>query len=154
MRSLFIMPESIIPLMTGRIESVMITPEKGKTKMLRDIKILIVDDQPRTRRSLKALLSTCVRADVIREAAGGMEAVQVVQEAHPDLVLMDVQMPGMDGLQATRLIKASWPSVSIIALSMYNDYRVEALAAGASAFISKGDSPDSLLEAIEKMAAN
>src|SRR5512142_1910788 len=122
--------------------------------MRRDVKILIVDDQPRTRRSLKALLSTCVRADVIREAADGKEAVQIVQESHPDLVLMDVQMPGMDGLQATRLIKSTWPNVSVIALSMYNDYSVEALAAGANAFISKGDSPDRLLEAIEKMADN
>lgn len=118
------------------------------------MKILIVDDQARTRRSLKALLSTCVRADVIREAADGKEAVQIVDESHPDLVLMDVQMPGMDGLQATRLIKSTWPKVSIIALSMYNDYRGEALAAGANAFISKGDSPDKLLETIENMADN
>ncbi len=113
------------------------------------MKILIVDDQPRTRQSLKALLTTCLPVQVVREAASGQEAVLLVQESRPDLVLMDIEMPGMDGLQATRLIKTAHPQVRIIVLSMYNDYNRDALAAGASVFVSKGDSPNRLIQAIE-----
>jgi len=109
------------------------------------IRVLIVDDQPRARKSVKALLSTWQRVGEMYEASDGREAVQLVRELQPDAVLMDVRMPEMDGLQATVQIKASWPQVKVVVLSMHLEYRDEALAAGADAFVSKGEPADRLL---------
>ena len=109
------------------------------------MQILIVDDQPRARQSLKALLVTWPQVKEIREAANGQEAVHLVEESQPHVVLMDVRMPEMDGVEATRLIKARWPQVKVIVLSMYADYMADALAAGADAFVSKGEPPERLL---------
>ena len=116
------------------------------------VKILIVDDQPRARQSLRALLSTWPPATEIREAADGHEAIQLVQEMQPDIVLMDVRMPEMNGLEATRHIKARWSQVRIIVLTLHGQYEAEALAAGADAFIGKGEPPDRLLSALSPAA--
>lgn len=122
--------------------------------MVKPLRVLIVDDQPRARQSLKTLLATWRRAKDVREAANGQQAVQLVEESQPDIVLMDARMPEMDGLQATRLIKARWPHVKVILLSMYADYKDDALAAGADAFIGKGELAGQLLtvlaEAVER----
>ena len=91
------------------------------------------------------MLSTWTRAPEIREAGNGREAVRLVEELPPDLVLMDVRMPEMDGLEATGQIKARWPQVKVIVLSMYIEHRDEALAAGADAFVGKGEAPEALL---------
>jgi DNA-binding NarL/FixJ family response regulator len=113
--------------------------------MTQHAQILIVDDQPRARQSLRALLSTWSSAAEIREAVDGQEAVQLVEERQPDVVLMDVRMPEMDGLQATELIKARWPQVKVVVLTLYGEYEAEALTAGADGFIGKGEPPDRLL---------
>jgi len=110
------------------------------------IRILIVDDQPRARKSLKALLSTWPRVGEVHEASNGREAVELVRELRPDAVLMDVRMPEMDGLKATVQIKALWPQVKVVVLSMYLEYQDEALALGADAFVGKGEAPDRLLD--------
>jgi YesN/AraC family two-component response regulator len=91
-------------------------------------------------------LSTWPRASEICEASNGREAVQLVGELQPDLVLMDVRMPEVDGLQATMQVKTQWPGIKVIVLSMYTEYRDQALAAGADAFVSKGEAPDKLLD--------
>jgi CheY-like chemotaxis protein len=114
--------------------------------MQEPIRALIVDDQPRARKSLKALLSTWSTAAEIREATDGQEAVQRVRELQFDVVLMDVRMPGMDGLAATRLIKECQPQVKVVVLSMYAEHREEALDAGADAFIGKGEAAERLLD--------
>ena len=121
--------------------------------MTHHIQILIVDDQPRARQSLRALLSTWPAAAEIREAVDGHEAIRLVQEQRPDIVLMDVRMPGMDGLQATQRIKARWPQIKIIVLTLYCEYEAEALAAGADIFSSKGEPPERLLAALAVLAA-
>ncbi len=113
--------------------------------MVEGLQVLIVDDQPRARRSLKALLATCAQIETAREAADGRDALALVEERLPDVILMDARMPEMDGLQATRLIKTKWPQVKIIVLSMYAEYMDEALAAGADAFVSKGAPAEKLL---------
>ncbi len=109
------------------------------------IRVLIVDDQPRARKSVKALLSTWRRVGEIYEAGNGREALQLVREIQPDVVLMDVRMPEVDGLEATAKIKAMWPQVKVVVLSMHLEYREEALAAGADAFVGKGEPADRLL---------
>jgi CheY-like chemotaxis protein len=115
--------------------------------------ILIVDDQPRARQSLRALLSTWPGVAGVREAAGGQEALRLVERQQPDVVVMDMRMPGMDGLQATRLIKARWPRIRVMVLTLYAEYEAEALAAGADDFISKGEPPDRLLGALSSVVA-
>lgn len=113
------------------------------------IEVLVVDDQPRARQSLRALLSTWPLAGVVREAGNGREALERIQEARPDLVLIDARMPEMDGLQATVQIKARWPQVKVVLLSMYGEYEQDALAAGADAFVGKGEPPERLLSSLE-----
>ncbi len=117
------------------------------------VQILIVDDQPRARQSLRALLSTWPPAGEVREAVDGREAVQLVEKRQPDVILMDVRMPELDGLQATQIIKASWPKIKVIVLTLYGEYEGEALAAGADVFIGKGEPPDRLLTALSSLAA-
>lgn len=116
--------------------------------MSEQVQVLIVDDQPRARQSLKALLATWPLIGAMREATNGEEAIGSVEQARPDIVLMDVHMPVMNGLEATRRIKEHWPQVRIIALSIYGDYQVDALVAGADAFVSKGESPEKLLDTV------
>lgn len=121
--------------------------------MIERVRILVVDDQPRARQGLKALLATWPPAQEVREAANGREALALVEESQPDLVLMDIRMPEMDGLEATRRIKARWPHVQVIVLSMYAEYADEALAAQADAYVCKGDPPEKLLATLAAIAA-
>ncbi len=113
--------------------------------MNRSLRILIVDDQPRTRQSLKALLSVKFPMDEVREAASGIEAIQSLEQDPPDLILMDARMPEMDGIETTRLIKAKHPQVKIIILSMFSEYQAAALAAGADGYLAKEETLELLL---------
>jgi DNA-binding NarL/FixJ family response regulator len=122
--------------------------------MVKGIQILIVDDQPRARQGLRALLSTVPHVEGIREASNGQEALQIAIESEPDVVLMDVVMPTMDGLEATRQIKAQHPAIKVIILSMYGDYQEKARAAGADAFVTKGEPPTKLLKMLETLMGN
>jgi DNA-binding NarL/FixJ family response regulator len=112
------------------------------------MQVLIVDDQPRTRQSLKLLLKTVPAITEIREAADGLEALDAVREAQPQVVIMDARMPNLDGLEAIRIIKASWPKTRVILLSMYQEYQEGAKGLDIDAFVSKGDPPEKLLEQV------
>lgn len=120
--------------------------------MSEPIRVLVVDDQPRARQSLKTLLATCPQVKEVREAALAREAMRLIQESQPDVVLMDVQMPEMNGLQATRLVKAQWPQVKVIVLTLYAEYAAEARAARADAFICKGEPAGKLLTTLMTVA--
>lgn len=115
---------------------------------IRPVKVLIADDHPRSRRGLRALLTTSPMLKVVGEAADGQEAVHLVETYQPDVVLMDAQMPVMDGLEASRRIKRQWPQAKIIMLTVYNGHRAEAAAAGIDVFLSKGCPVETLLSAI------
>ena len=119
-----------------------------------EVRVLIADDKRSARQGLKALLARIPDIEVVGEAANGQEAVEVTAVHQPDVVLMDAQMPGMDGLEATRRIKSQWPAVKIIILTLHPQYRQRALAAGADAFLLKGGTAESLwntvLQAKEK----
>jgi CheY-like chemotaxis protein len=126
-------------------------PEQRKVEKMSK-RILIVDDLARARQSMKALVSTLPDVTALTEATNGLEAVALAESWTPDAVLMDVCMAEMDGLQATRTIKARWPHIKIIILSMYGDYEAQALEAGADAFVNKGEPPARLLQALDTVA--
>ena len=99
--------------------------------MDREIKVLIVDGQHRSRQSLQALLATWPAVASIREAANGVEALSLAEEYRPDLIVIDVRMPEMGGLETTLKIKDRWPDTGVVVLSMYDGFEPSAIAAGA-----------------------
>jgi DNA-binding NarL/FixJ family response regulator len=110
--------------------------------------ILIVDDDQASREGLRELFELRPNVTVIGEAIDGEEAVNLADALHPDLVVMDVQMPRMDGLEATRQIKQHTPAIRVVLLTMYREYRAAALRSGADAFLVKGDGIGPLLAAL------
>jgi DNA-binding NarL/FixJ family response regulator len=111
------------------------------------IRIIVVDNRASNRRGLKALLAFEPRIVIIGEAGDGHEAIHLVGKDQPDLVLMDIHMPVMDGLEATQTIKSTWPGVKVILYSVYPGYEKEATQAGADSFMIKG-APDTTPSAI------
>jgi DNA-binding NarL/FixJ family response regulator len=111
-------------------------------------KVLIVDDLPQARDGLHVLLDTFPQIEIVGEAADGQEAVRLVQAFQPDVVLMDVHMPRMNGLDATQMIKALRPETVVIVLTVHSNHEIEAFAAGADAFFRKGVQAEELVEAI------
>jgi CheY-like chemotaxis protein len=113
-------------------------------------RVLFVDDHKVMRQGLINLIGTQPRIDVAGEASNGKEAIDQVRQLKPDVVLMDISMPEMDGIEATRYIKAQWPEVRVIALSMFEDEHITRtmIDAGAEAFVSKTASSTELLKAI------
>src|SRR4051812_21862941 len=113
--------------------------ESAPTTEIEAARIIIVDDHDFLRAGLRSLLAGEPDVEVIGEAASGPEAISLCRRVHPDLVLMDVTMPEMDGLEATRLIKQDLPQTSIIIVTVHNnpDYLLEAIKAGAAGYILK-----------------
>lgn len=116
--------------------------------MKQGVRVLIADDQRAARQGLKALLTHYPQVTVVGEAANGQEVVLLIPACQPDVILMDMQMPVMDGIQTTQAIRRHWPDTKVIALTMYSQYKTEALAAGVDAFLVKGCATDILLDVI------
>lgn len=119
------------------------------------IKIILVDDHDVVRTGLRSFLSGQADVQVIAEARNGEEALLRADELKPDLVIMDITMPGMDGLEATRKLKVRQPECLVLALTVHEDkqYFMEMLAAGASGYITKQAAADDLMAAIRAVAA-
>ncbi|WP_058557224.1 response regulator [Thiohalocapsa sp. ML1] len=119
------------------------------------LRVLLVDDHTMVRRALAATLEDAPDVVIVGEAADGLDAVHAVEHLQPDVVLMDFAMPRLDGLEATRRIKARWPGVGIIGLSMYDeaDRAAAMIEAGASAYLSKTGDIDALLATIRSVGA-
>jgi two-component system response regulator NreC len=118
------------------------------------VKLLLVDDHPIVRSGLRMLFLSEPGMQIVGEASSGQEAVEAVSRLQPDVVIMDVSMPGMNGIEATRRIKAAHPHTAVLALTMYEDeqYFFEMLNAGASGYIPKRAAPDDLVSAIKVVA--
>ncbi len=118
-------------------------------KMLR---LVVVDDDARTRGAMAAYLATRKGITVIAEAADGQEAINLIPVQVPDVILMDVRMPRLDGLHAARILKDRWPRTKVIILSMYPSYRADAEEIGADAFLVKGGTTEDLVSTIRAVA--
>jgi DNA-binding NarL/FixJ family response regulator len=103
-----------------------------------EIKVIIADDLRSTRRAIRAVLSFEPRILILGESANGEDAIQMVGEKQPDLVLMDVHMPVLDGIKATQVIKTSWPYIKVVVYTVFPGYQEEAYRAGADYFLIKG----------------
>ena len=119
------------------------------------IRVLVVDDQSMVRAGFRLLLANETNIEVVAEAADGLEAVRQAARSHPDVILMDIRMPRLDGLEATRRILASDQHARILILTTFDldDYVFEALKAGASGFVLKDDPPEQLIAAVRTVAA-
>jgi DNA-binding NarL/FixJ family response regulator len=118
------------------------------------IRVLVVDDQSMVRAGFRMLLAGEKDIDVVAEATNGLEAVDKAARFHPTVVLMDIRMPELDGLEATRRILAADNAARILILTTFDldEYVFEALRAGASGFVLKDDSPEQLIAAIRTNA--
>ncbi len=118
------------------------------------IRVIIVDDQTLVRTGFRMILATEPGIEVVGESANGAEALDEVARSGPDVVLMDIRMPAMDGLVATRRIAASHPGTRVVILTTYDldEYVFDALRAGASGFLLKDAPPDQLVAAIRVAA--
>ena len=119
------------------------------------IRVLVADDQSMVRAGFRMLLSGEADIDVVAEAGTGLEAVSKAARFHPNVVLMDIRMPELDGLEATRRILAADPSARVLILTTFDldEYIYEGLSAGASGFVLKDDPPEQLIAAIRTVAS-
>jgi DNA-binding NarL/FixJ family response regulator len=122
---------------------------------VKPIRLVVVDDHPTFVRAVSVLLETDSGIDVVATASDGADAVDIVISAQPDVVLMDVSMPGLDGIAATAAIAEAAPHVAVVALTMFDDdERIgAAVRAGARGYVLKGASPDEIRTAIKGAAA-
>jgi DNA-binding NarL/FixJ family response regulator len=118
------------------------------------IRVLVADDHTLVRQGIRLLLETAPEVRVVGEASDGAEAISLAHELKPDLVLMDIAMPKVDGLEATREIKRALPNVQILVLTMHEgeDYFFKSLAAGAGGYVLKRAAANDLLTAIRAVA--
>lgn len=118
------------------------------------IRVLIADDHTIVRAGMRLLLGTEPDMQVVGEALNGAEAVALAETAQPNVILMDIAMPGTNGLEATRQIKARWPQIAILVLTMHRtpEYFFEVLKAGASGYVLKAATTSELIEAIRAVA--
>jgi DNA-binding NarL/FixJ family response regulator len=120
------------------------------TERSEGIRVVLADDQPLVRGGFAVFVNAAADMVVVGEAADGHQAIDLARAERPDVVVMDVRMPGMDGLAATRRLTAELPDTRVLILTTFevDDYVFQALRAGASGFLGKNAEPDELLDAI------
>ena len=118
------------------------------------ISVLLVDDHPVVRQGLRSMLETDVHLNIVAEAENGEDALRKVNECSPQVVLIDIHMPVMDGLTATRRIKDKFPRTSVIVLTLYNNeqYVIEAVKAGAAGYLLKNASREEISRTIREVS--
>jgi two-component system response regulator DegU len=119
------------------------------------IRVVVADDHDLFREGLRQLLETIPSVQIVGEASDGQEAIRLVADVQPDVILMDINMPRVDGLRATEYIVKHYPETNVIVLTMYQDdeYAIHAIRAGAKSYLLKNSRSDEVIEAIH-VAAN
>lgn len=122
--------------------------------MTTKLRLILVDDHPIVRTGMRMLFQAEPDLEIVGEADSGPMAIEMVQKLKPDVVIMDVAMPGMNGIEATRRIKEMNPQTQVLALTMHEDeqYFFEMLRAGASGYVPKRAAPDDLVSAVRVVA--
>ncbi len=117
------------------------------------ISVLLVDDHPVVRQGLRSMLATTTHLNIVGEAENGEDALVKVEEYAPQVVLIDIHMPVMDGLTATRRIKEKFPRTSVVVLTLYNNeqYVIEAVKAGAAGYLLKNASRDEIVRTVREV---
>ena len=113
--------------------------------------VLIVDDSAAVRDGLRIILGANPDIEVLGEVADGLAAIASVEELQPDVVLMDAQMPQMDGMEATRRIKARWPDIKVLLLTVHTEFIEAAVAAGADAYLLKDSGREELRQVVREL---
>jgi DNA-binding NarL/FixJ family response regulator len=118
------------------------------------LRILLVDDFPSVRKVLRVLLGTCQNWEVVAEAADGEEGLKEVARLQPDVAVVDISMPGMNGLELTRAVRKLVPQTKILILTEYDSQSMidEARKAGADGYVTKSDASSKLLPAIQALS--
>lgn len=116
-----------------------------------NIRILIVDDSEDVRRALKSFISLTGDIDVVGEATNGQEGLVKATELEPDIIIMDERMPGLNGLEASRILSKSALSCKVIMLTNYEDFELEAFNCGVKAYLIKGVRLDTLIDCIRRV---
>src|SRR5438105_4792844 len=119
------------------------------------VRVVIVDDHDLARNGMRQMLSSERRLQIVGEAANGRDAITLCRRLRPDLVLMDVRLPDMDGLMATRTIREALPDTRVVLVTMYEapEYASEAMRAGAAGYVLKGASRREVLTALRRALA-
>ena len=120
------------------------------------LRVLLADDHQMFREALRILLERSPELEVVAETGDGLRVFAMVQETQPDIVCMDIDMPGLNGIEITRQITASLPRVKVIGLSTFSDreYVTRMLSAGAAAYVTKGEASVELMRAIDAVSRN
>lgn len=118
------------------------------------IRVVLADDHPITRAGIRTLLEKVVDIEVVGEAITGQEALRLVEDVHPDVLLLDMELPDIKGTEVTQRLQASGSPVKILVLSAYDDgiYIRELLKMGASGYLIKGEPPETIIEAVRGVA--
>lgn len=119
------------------------------------IRVILADDHVVVRIGIRNLLSRSTDISVIGEASNGVEAIQLVNELKPDVLLLDMEMPELDGVEVARRLRAAKAPVKILALSAYNDkqYILSMFDQGAAGYLTKDEAPEKIIEAVRGVAA-
>lgn len=119
------------------------------------IRVALVDDHSLVRDGIKALLSVMAPLEVVGEAENGADAIEMVGRCHPDLLLVDISLKDMNGLELTRLLRSQYPSLKVLVLSMYDNYEYvsESVRSGASGYVLKNAPSREIIAAIEAIAS-
>lgn len=118
------------------------------------MRLLLVDDHAVVRTGLRMLLDNEQDIEIVGEAGSGQEALRLIEQLHPTLVLMDIGLPDMTGIEVTRQVKQQWPAVAVVALTIHEDeeYFFQMLQAGANGYVPKRAAPEELLTALRTAA--
>ena len=120
------------------------------------IKVILVDDHQIVRDGIKSLLMGCIDIEVVAEAKDGIELFNILNNITPDIILLDISLPGMSGIEVSKRMRVDYPDIKILMLSMYTseDFIFNALKAGVMGYLPKNTTRDELLQAINSVAAN
>jgi DNA-binding NarL/FixJ family response regulator len=120
---------------------------------MKTTRVVLADDHPIVRASIRRLLERAGDIEVVGEASNGLETIHMVEELDPDVLLLDVEMPGMKGFEVARRLQAAGAAVRILALSAYDDkqYILAMLASGATGYLTKEEAPQAIIRAVREV---